>query len=99
VNMVVVKACSLDEQFHTTRTFHAKYKPVWCWLKSNNFSIRAKTHEAQHPLFQVQEEARNFLNLVKPRLLTQNSHPDFILNMDQLNFFLTCKKNNSAKIW
>jgi hypothetical protein len=28
VNMVVVKACSLDEQFHTTRTFHAKYKPV-----------------------------------------------------------------------
>lgn len=97
VNMVVVKACSLDEHFHNSRTFHAKYKAVRRLLKSNNFSIRAKTHEAQRPLFQVQEEARTFLNLMKPTLLTANRHPDFILNMDQTAVFFSLVRRTTVQ--
>ena len=53
------------------------------FMKKTGLSHRMATHKAQRHPSEVEGEALQFLDVIRPVLLEHNRHPDFVINMDQ----------------
>ena len=53
------------------------------FLARNNLTHRVATHMSQRDPHEVEAEAIEFLEYIRPRLIDGSRDPDFIMNMDQ----------------
>ena len=91
VCLITLRACELSALFRR-KTVRAKDLAVRRFLASNKIVLRAVTHECQRPPVALRQEAKDFLDFVKPTLTGVNRCERFILNMDQTPIFLTCHR-------
>ena len=96
VRMMVSKASELMETFRHS-TAHSKDQVMRRFLNKHKIAIRAQTHESQRSPREVEAEALDFMNVMRPKLSVQSRHQDFILNIDQTPFFYTNQFNLSSK--
>ena len=88
MNMVVVKGSQLLQELRQKK-YHTRYMIIWRFLKSKNMVIHSSTHEAQRAPQEMEDEAREFVERVRPLLSCQNRDKRFILNMDQTPVFFS----------
>jgi hypothetical protein len=53
------------------------------FLSKHNLTHRVITHKAQQDPREVEVEALQFLDYIRPRMADGSRHPDYIINMDQ----------------
>ena len=53
------------------------------FLAKHNLTHRVITHKAQRDPREVEREALEFLDYIRPRMVDGSRHPDYIINMDQ----------------
>jgi Asp/Glu/hydantoin racemase len=53
------------------------------FLAKNNLTHRVATHMSQRDPHEIEAEAIEFLEYIRPRLDDGSRHPDYIINMDQ----------------
>ena len=53
------------------------------FLAKHNLTHRVITHKAQRDPREVEREALEFLDYIRPRMADGSRHPDYIINMDQ----------------
>jgi hypothetical protein len=76
----------------SSKTVRAKDLAVRRFLASNKIVLRAVTHECQRPPEALRQEAKDFIDFVKPTLTGVNRCERYILNMDQTPIFFTCHR-------
>ena len=65
------------------------------FLAKHGLTHRVATHKAQCDPREVEGEALNFLEYIRPRLSDGSRHPDFILNMDQTGVYHAVETNKT----
>jgi hypothetical protein len=88
MEMVIIKASSLDAGFRRKSSM-AKYSIICCFLRANNLVIRSKTHQAQKSRTLMEEEGKQFLASIIPRLQESGRDQRYILNMDQTAIYFS----------
>ncbi len=76
------KAGQLKPEILQKSTFAIKMS-ISRFLSKNKLTHRVTTHQAQRDPREVEVEARDFLEYIRPRLADGSRHFDFIINMDQ----------------
>lgn len=76
------KALSLKPELHQ-KSEHATKMSISWFMKNNGLTHRMATHKAQRHPSEVEGEALQFLDVIRPVLLEQNRDLDYVLNMDQ----------------
>ena len=94
MNMVVVKGSQLLEDFRRKK-YNTRYAIIRRFLSSKNMVIRSSTHEAQRAPQEMEDEARDFVERVRPLLSCRNRDKNFILNMDQTPVFFSMTPNTT----
>ncbi len=80
--MVVFKASALSDQF-SVKTFTARYSAIQRFVSKHSLVYRMGTHESQRHPEEVQEEARDYMMVMREKVVGPHRSPDFIINMDQ----------------
>ena len=94
IGMIAMKACELDRDFRN-RTEHARYQCARRFTIAHRFAVQIKTHESQRPLAEVAEEARSFVESMKPIVSEARRDKRWIINMDQTPVFFSMTPNTS----
>jgi hypothetical protein len=97
MNLVILRAAQMDTDFRRKKQ-QTKYSIVRRLLRSRNIVIRAKTHEAQRPPKEMEDEGKAFITRVRPTLAAPNRDPKYILNMDQTPVFFSMTPNTTLNI-
>ena len=93
---VVIRAGQLDSAFRH-KTERAKFEVVKRFLKTHSIVGRAVTHEAQKDPQDTKTTALQFIESVIPRLLREDRHQSYILNMDQTPIFFYDVRTHPGK--
>jgi hypothetical protein len=77
-----------------TKSENAVKMSISRFMKKHRLIHRMATHKAQHHPSEVDVEALQFLDYIRPILLEQNHDLDYIINMDQTLVFhaMDCQK-------
>ncbi len=67
------------------------------FLVKHNLTHRVITHKAQRDPREVEREALQFFDYIRPRMADGSRHPDYIINMDQTPVVSMCTSNNDSK--
>jgi hypothetical protein len=91
--LIVMKASTLSSVFNE-KSFTAQCSTANCFMCIHSFVYRMGTHESQHKPEEVQEEATDYMRLIRPFLIGNHRDPRFILNMDQtpVYFLMNAKR-------
>jgi hypothetical protein len=84
--LIVVKALALSSAFNA-KSFTARCSAVKRFLHAHSFVYRMGTHDSQCKPEEVQEEATDYMCLIRPFLIRNHSDPRYILNMDQTHVY------------
>lgn len=87
VSMVAFKASELDGAFRRKSDI-AKDRAIRRFVKSHGLVHRVHTHESQRSLAEVEAQAIEFVDEIRPWMTEPHRHEDFIINMDQTPIFL-----------
>lgn len=87
LNMAVIKALQLEDSTFRAKSASARYSCVRRLLRSHSLVMRAKTHEAQRPPGEVLQDAKTFMEDIRPIVAARNKK--YILNMDQTPVFFS----------
>ena len=82
INMIVLKAVHLSRPFHE-KSSKAQYHIVNKFVKSHGMVHRMGTHVAQKAPSESMGEARDYMEVTRPKMLELCRHQDYVLNMDQ----------------
>ena len=82
INMIVLKAAHLSRPFHE-KSSKAQYHIVNRFVKSHGMVHRMGTHVAQKAPSESMGEARDYMEVTRPKMLEPSRHQDYVLNMDQ----------------
>ena len=84
VNLFTIlrKACELKPELRQ-RSLPAAKMCLSRFLARNNLTRRVATHKAQRDPGEVEAEALDFLEYIRPRLIGNHRSPHYIINMDQ----------------
>lgn len=96
IGMVILRASQLDNDFRRKKSM-AKYSIIRRLLIANGIVIRAKTHESQRLPQEVMDEAKGFVNRIRPSANMPNRDKRFIINMDQTPVFFSMVPNNTLQ--
>ena len=80
--ILMQKACSLKPELQLKSESAAKMS-ISRFMKKNRFTHRMATHKAQRHPSEVEADALQFLDVMRPILLEQNRDLDYVINMDQ----------------
>ena len=99
--MIVAQACRIlgPECAFSCKSYAARAQTVSRWMKNNNLTIRAGTHQGQALPLTVASLATDFIvNIARPAVsLDQpHRHKDFIINMDQTPVFFSMHPTKSV---
>ena len=83
---VLKKATECKPEF-AAKTLPARYMCISRFLHKNNLVHRIATHTSQKPPESACEDAKSYLQLVRPMLVGRTRDPRWTLNMDQTNQF------------
>ena len=87
-NMAILMGSQMDSSFKR-KSKHSKYHIMRRLLRSNGIVIRCKTHEAQTHPKEKQEEARLFVEAIRPLIQQPKRAKEYIANMDQTPVFFS----------
>lgn len=87
-HLIMLKACALDRDFRS-KPDGAKRAIIRRFMLKHNLSLRASTHEAQRAPVEVQEEARKFVEDIRPTMEGPHQNLYWIANMDQTPIFFS----------
>ena len=82
INMIVLKAAHLSRPFRE-KSSKAQYHIVNRFVKSHGMVHRMGTHVAQKAPSESMGEARDYMEVTRPKMLEPCCHQDYVLNMDQ----------------
>jgi hypothetical protein len=80
------KARSLIPELETKSKYAVK-QSISRWMTKHRLVHRMATHKAQRHPSEVEGEALQFLDYIRPILQERNRDPDYIINMDQTPVF------------
>ncbi len=89
-----------SDSFFSLKTYAVCTQSVSCWMRKNNLTLRAGTHQAQAPPYTAIMASANFIvNVIQPAvsLAQPHHHKDFIINMDQTPVFFWCMLLNPLR--
>ena len=86
MNMAVIKAQQLDPEVRR-KSASARYACIRRRMRSHSLVMRAKTHDAQRPPGEVIQDAKYFMEDIRPIVATRNKK--YVLNMDQTPVFFS----------
>ena len=81
--MAVLIGSQLDAAFRR-KNQSTKYQIIRRLLRRNGIVIRCKTHQAQTHPKEKQEEARLFVEAIRPLIQQPKRAKEYIANMDQM---------------
>jgi hypothetical protein len=96
-NMVILKASTLDDNFHR-KSAASKYAIICRFLYSNNLVIRSKTHQAQKSRAVMEQHGQDFISSIVPRLQEFGRDQRFIINMDQTPVFFSMTPKTTLQV-
>ena len=76
------KACSLKPELNQ-KSEHACKMSISSFMKKNQLAHHMATHKAQHHPSEVNTEALQFLDVIRPILIEHIRGKDFVMNRDQ----------------
>ncbi len=99
--MIVAQACRIlgPECAFSSKSYAARAQSVSRWMKNNNLTIRAGTHQGQALPQTVTSLATDFIvNIARPAVSVDqpHRHQDFIINMDQTPVFFSMHPTKSV---
>ncbi len=83
---LVRKARSLIPELEAKSEYAVK-QSISRWMTKHRLAHRMATHKAQRHPSEIEGEARQFLDYIRPIFQEQNRNPDYIINMDQTPVF------------
>ena len=82
ITTVMLKACHLSRVFKDkTRT--AQYASARRFVQKHGYVHRLGTNESQRSPSETANDAKDFMQYIRPVVVQNNRHHDYILNMDQ----------------
>lgn len=95
--MVVFKASALSDQF-SAKTFEARYSVIRRFVAKHSLVYRMGTHESQRHPEEVQEEASDYMMVMREKVVGPHRDPDFIINMDQTPVYFSMTPSTTLEI-
>ncbi len=92
-----MKASALSLAFNA-KSFTARCSAVKRFVRAHSFVYRMGTHESQRKPEEVQEEATDYMRLIRPFLIGNHHDPRFILNMDQTPVYFLMNSKRMLEI-
>jgi hypothetical protein len=91
--LIVMKASTLSSAFNA-KSLTARCSAVKRFLCAHSIVYRMGTHESQRKPEEIQEEATDYMRLIRLFLIGNHRDPRFILNMDQtpVYFLMNAKR-------
>jgi hypothetical protein len=86
IRMVILKASQLQRSFHN-KTERAKDLAVRRFVRAHDIKHRVHTRQSHESLAPVQSKAKDWIEMMRPRLIRVNRDKRFIINMDQTSIF------------
>lgn len=96
LNMATIRASQIQPNFRH-KSMRARYLVVRRLLRASGIVIRQKTHESQVAPAVKREEAKTFVEGIRPSVNQANRHPDFVGNMDQTPVFFSMTPNTTLE--
>lgn len=97
VLMVVLKASAISSVF-SGKSIKARFSAIRRFLKQHSLVYRMGTHESQRHPDDVGEEASDFMNEMRKKVLGPHRDPKFIINMDQTPVYFTMNSKTTLDI-
>jgi hypothetical protein len=95
--LIVMKASTLSSVFNE-KSFTAQCSTAKRFMCIHLFVYRMGTHESQHKPEEVQEEATDYMRLIRPFLIGNHRDPRFILNMDQSPVYFSMNAKRTLEL-
>jgi hypothetical protein len=95
--LILVKASTLSSAFNA-KSFTARCSAVKLFLRAHSFVYPMGTHKSQHKPEEVQEEATDYMRLIRPFLIGNHRDPRFILNMDQTPVYFSMNAKRTLEL-
>ena len=95
--LVVIRASSLSSAFNA-KSFTARCSDVKRFLCAHSFVYRIGTHKSQRKPEEVQEDAMDYMHLIRPFLIGNHRDARFILNMDQTPVYFSMNSKRMLEL-
>jgi transposase-like protein len=97
VRMVMLKACELVPEFRL-KTDRSKDQVVRRFLKCHDIVHRVVTHESQRSPHEVQDQALQWIAMIRPMVSSMNRDKRYVMNMDQTPVFFSMSDGTTLEV-
>jgi hypothetical protein len=98
VRMVVLKATELAPPEFGMKSDRARDQVVRRFLKAHDIVHRAVTHESQRAPHEVEKQAKDWMEMIRPMVAAVNRNERFIINMDQTPVFFSMSEGTTLEV-
>ncbi len=95
--MILFKASALSSDF-AAKSVEARYSMVRRFVAKHSLVYRMGTHESQRHPDDVAEEASDFMEAMRPKVVGPHRDPNFIINMDQTPVYFSMTPATTLEI-
>ena len=98
VRMMVLKATELAPPEFRMKSERARDQVVRRFLKAHDIVHRVVTHESQRAPHEVERQALDWMEMIRPMVTAPNRNQRFIINMDQTPVFFSMSEGTTLEV-